>query len=129
MAYDTHYRDQPELPVLTGRQSPALAPQAHDDRCEADGQQYDSADDQSYASDEYYEEAPHRRRRNVSIVVIAVLGFAVLGTAGAFGYRAMFGDSALPTLPPIIKAGDGPNKIVPANSDFPSQQLHPSGWE
>ena len=47
-----------------------------------------------------------RRRR-------AVLGLAVLGTAGAFAYRAMFGGSMLPSLPPIIKAEDGPNKIVP----------------
>jgi hypothetical protein len=37
----------------------------------------------------------------------------VLGTAGAFAYRAMFGGSMLPSLPPIIRADDGPNKIVP----------------
>ena len=47
------------------------------------------------------------------VVVAAVLGLAVLGTAGAFAYRAMFGSSMLPSLPPIIKADDGPNKIVP----------------
>jgi hypothetical protein len=49
--------------------------------------------------------------------VIAVLGLAVLGTAGAFAYRAMFGGSMLPSLPPIIKAGNGPNKIVPGYGD------------
>jgi hypothetical protein len=37
----------------------------------------------------------------------------VLGTAGAFGYRAIFGTSIAPALPPIIKAEDGPNKIIP----------------
>jgi len=41
----------------------------------------------------------------------------VVGTAGAFGYRAMFGSSVLPTLPPIIKASNGPNKIIPSNGD------------
>ena len=48
---------------------------------------------------------------------MAVLALTVIGTAGAFGYRAMFGGSVLPTLPPIIKAGNGPNKIVPAHGD------------
>ncbi len=37
-------------------------------------------------------------------------------SAGAFAYRSMFGGSMLPTLPPIIKASDGPNKIVPNTS-------------
>jgi len=127
MAYDTLYRDQPEQPVSTGCQSPALAPQAQDDHYEAGGQQYDSADDQSYASDEYYDEAPYRRRRSGFIVVIAVLGLAVLGTAGAFGYRAMFGDSMLPTFPPIIQAGDGPNKIVSAKGDSPVSSFNQAG--
>jgi hypothetical protein len=29
----------------------------------------------------------------------------------------MFGSSVLPTLPPIIKASNGPNKIIPSNGD------------
>jgi hypothetical protein len=41
----------------------------------------------------------------------------VLGTAGAFGYRAMFGGPALPSLPPIIKAEGGPNKIMPKDGN------------
>src|SRR5262249_57361891 len=46
--------------------------------------------------------------------VAAVFCLAVLGTAGAFGYRAMFGGPTLPALPPIIKAEGGPNKIIPS---------------
>jgi len=41
----------------------------------------------------------------------------VIGTAGAFGYRAMYGGAMLPALPPIIKAGNGPNKIMPSYGD------------
>ena len=41
---------------------------------------------------------------------MAVLGLAVVGTAGAFGYRAMFGGSVLPQLPPIIKANGAPEQ-------------------
>ena len=51
------------------------------------------------------------------VVIMAVLGLAVLGSAGALGYRAMFGGLMLPSLPPIIKAADGPNKIVPSHAD------------
>jgi hypothetical protein len=46
-------------------------------------------------------------------LVAAVIGLAVLGTAGAFAYRSMFGGSMLPSLPPIIKADTGPTKIMP----------------
>ena len=81
-------------------------------------QEYDGAQTQSYAADEYYdEEAPPLRRRSGAVVIMAVLGLAVLGTAGALGYRAMFGGSMLPSLPPIIKAADSPNKIVPNHAD------------
>ena len=33
------------------------------------------------------------RRRGGLVTVLAVLALAVVGTAGAFGYRAMFGNS------------------------------------
>jgi hypothetical protein len=70
---------------------------------------------EAYASDEYYdEEAPTPKRRSGVVVVAAVLGLVVIGAAGAFAYRTMFGGSMLPTLPPIIKANNGPNKIMPS---------------
>jgi SPOR domain len=79
------------------------------------------ADDNAYETDErYYAEdeaaaadhdAPRSGRRTALVAVMAVLGLVIVGTAGAFGYRAMFGGSVLPTLPPIIKASNGPNKI------------------
>jgi SPOR domain len=75
-----------------------------------------------YSPDDYYDEPPDRRRRSGLLVVVAVLGLAVVGTAGAFAYRAMFGGSLLPTLPPIIKASNGPNKIVPSAGE--SQTSH-----
>jgi hypothetical protein len=46
---------------------------------------------------------------------------AVVGTAGAFGYRALFGSSGSPQPPPVIKADAGPNKIVPATAGKDSQ--------
>jgi hypothetical protein len=48
------------------------------------------------------------------ITVAAVLGLAVVGVAGAFGYRAVFGTSRSSSAPPpIIKASTEPSKIVP----------------
>jgi len=71
---------------------------------------------QAYGADDYNDEVSIPRRGGL-VVVMAVLGLAVVGTAGAFGYRAMFGSSVLPMLPPIIKASNGPNKIIPSNGD------------
>ena len=73
--------------------------------------------DDAYAGDDYYEEAPRPRRRSGLVVVMAIFSLAVVGTAGAFGYRAMFGGSVLPTLPPIIKASNGPIRVAPAYGD------------
>jgi SPOR domain len=98
----------PEAPADYGQQLPAFAAQSHDDYDYEDQEQYD----EPYAEEE--DEAPSGRRRGGLVIVAAVLGLAVLGTAGAFAYRAMFGGSMMPSLPPIIKADTGPNKIVPS---------------
>jgi hypothetical protein len=121
--------DQPQPPIARQPQSPQVArqpvpytPRIPDERYLGDPEQ--QGDAQAYAEDEeyveeeeYYDEEPAPRRRSGLVVVMAVLALAVLGTAGAFGYRAMFGGSVLPTLPPIIKAGNGPNKITPSYGD------------
>jgi SPOR domain len=45
---------------------------------------------------------------------LAVLALAVLGTAGAFAYRAVYGNSGSGSAPPVIMASPAPNKVVPA---------------
>jgi SPOR domain len=70
----------------------------------------------AYAHEEYYQPSQQRRRGGL-VVVMAVLGLAVVGTAGAFAYRTMFGGSLLPALPPIIKANTSPNKVMPNSGD------------
>jgi SPOR domain len=107
------YRDEELSSEPQGQQLPAFAPQARDDRYQYEDQEADGADDQSYAAEDYDEDAPNPRRRGGLVVIAAVLAVAVFGTAGAFAYRAMFGGSMLPSLPPIIKADNGPNKIMP----------------
>src|SRR5262249_30606430 len=75
------------------------------------------ADDRGY--DDEYSEDRGPGRRSGFVLVAAVFALAVLGTAGAFAYRAMFGAPALPALPPIIKAEGGPNKIIPSGAGTP----------
>ena len=76
--------------------------------------QLHDADDHAY--DDEYSEDQNTGRRGSFVFVAAVFVLAVLGTAGAFAYRTMLGGPALPTLPPIIKAEGGPNKIIPSGA-------------
>jgi hypothetical protein len=65
--------------------------------------------------EEYYDDAPAPARRGWLVTAAALIGLAVIGTAGAFAYRAVF----TPGSPSIITRDVQPNKIVPvtANND------------
>ena len=103
-----------ERPDQSGELLPAFPPRSREVRYEYDDEPQEASDEQDYAMEDYEEEAPSGRKRSGLVLVAAVLGLAVLGTAGAFAYRAMFGGSILPALPPIIKADEGPNRIMPS---------------
>jgi hypothetical protein len=120
---DTGYREQ-QVPVLRARDLPAYATAETDESYEPEEPEHDGGE--GYAADEYYDEAPNPRRRSGVLVFMAVLGLAVVGSAGAFGYRTMFGGSVLPTLPPIIKAGNGPIRIVPNYGETQSNNSNQS---
>jgi hypothetical protein len=64
--------------------------------------------------DDFYDDVQARRRRIGVLAIAGVFALAVIGTAGAFGYRALFGSSSTSTPPPVIKAETAPSKIVPA---------------
>jgi hypothetical protein len=65
---------------------------------------------------EHQAEVPGVRRRGLAI--IAMTGLALLGTAGAFGYREIFRGSLVATPPPpIIRASSEPNKFAPVSSE------------
>jgi hypothetical protein len=100
-------------PALPSRQ-PIFLPTASDDRNNTDIQAV--AIGEAYGADHYHDDIPGSRWRGSLLVVMAVLALAVL--AGTFAYRAMFGGSGFPALPPIIKADTGPNNIVRNNSDI-----------
>jgi hypothetical protein len=74
-----------------------------------------------HPEEEYYDDAPSSRRRLGVTAIAGVFALAVVGTAGAFGYRAIFGSSSSSQPPPVIKADTGPSKIVPATTGKDSQ--------
>ena len=62
-----------------------------------------ATNDDARSTDEEYTNGQSRYRRSSLVLLLAILGLAILGVAGAFGYRAIFGG-------PISKA----NKTAPA---------------
>ncbi len=103
-SYEPRYREEP--PHAVARQVPDLAPQSHDD--------YDEQWDDESDIPEDYDDSTGTTRRSGLAIVLAVLGLVLIGAAGAYAYRALYGGAILvPSLPPIIKPADGPNKIVP----------------
>jgi hypothetical protein len=71
----------------------------------------------TYAYQRGYEEEPEPRKRSSrTVTVAAVLALAVVGTGAAFAYRTYVG-SPRSGEPPIIRADNGPTKVVPALSD------------
>ena len=62
--------------------------------------------------EEMYDDAPNARRRGGLLTVVTLVGCAMLGTAGAYGYRTYY-VGAVPANPPVIVADKTPAKVVP----------------
>jgi hypothetical protein len=67
--------------------------------------------------DEFYDDAPGNKRRKGLLTVVAVLALAVIGTAGAFGYRSLFHGAKSSLPPPVIRASSEPSKVAPPPSN------------
>jgi hypothetical protein len=93
----------------------------------ADGQYQQNYDYQDQADPNGYPPAyaddleEPKRKRGGLMTVAAVLALAVVGTAGAYGYRSFTGP-VRSGEPPVIKAETGANKVVP-----PTQTSDASG--
>jgi SPOR domain len=100
--YDPRYAEEDEH----GEHDPRYA------AAQADEDQYD--DEYEYADDEdgYADEEP-KRRNLLKVALAGVLGVVVVGTAGAFGYRALFHGGSSDGPPPLIRADKTPTKVVP----------------
>ncbi len=72
--------------------------------------------------DDMYDDAPSARRRGGLVTVLALIGCAMVGTAGAYGYRSYYADAGSKEPAPVISVDTNtPNKIVPAGAGSNSQ--------
>jgi hypothetical protein len=70
--------------------------------------------------DEAYDDAPGTRRRGGLATALALVGCAMLGTAGAYGYRSYVSTPGSVQPPPVITADTStPTKIIPASAGDP----------
>jgi len=83
---------------------------------------YDQHGFQPGEPDDGYDDVPPRRRIGV-MAIAGIFALAVVGTAGAFGYRAVFGGSGSHVPPPVIKADTAPSKIVPESTKDSSKLI------
>jgi hypothetical protein len=93
-----HSRGYDNAPYYPNQSPPAFSSQMHS----------------SGEDEDMYDDMPPARRRMGIVAIAAVFALAVIGAAGAFGYRSLFGSSTSSGPPPVIKADATPSKIVPA---------------
>ena len=102
----------PQLPV--GR---IASEQAYElDPCRQGDQAYDVDYPPCAADEEHQNEVPRASRRS-PVFVMAILGLALVGTAGASGYRYISGGSVQPKPLLTGTASNKPNKIMLAPSE------------
>jgi hypothetical protein len=83
-----------------------------------------------YHGDDVYDDPPKRRRSGALITAVTLIGCALVGTAGAYGYRSYYIDNGSKRAP-VITADRTPAKIVPADagnkaSKAPAPQAAPA---
>src|SRR6516164_1659491 len=108
----------PELAELLDRQEAAGLSLGHQRSTYATetapecGYEIGDEDNNACSTNEDYTDVQSRHSRSSLVLVLAVLGLAILGGAGTFGFRAIIGGPVPPTPAPIGKA----NKTAPVSS-------------
>jgi hypothetical protein len=72
-------------------------------------------DDQGADYDDDYDDPPQRKRGSFLVTAATLVGCALLGSAGAYGYRALTTEGGAKRAP-VIVADRTPAKIVPAEA-------------
>jgi hypothetical protein len=117
--------DRTERPDRFAPRSRYEAEPAHDDR-ETDLEQHTHEEPEfaHYADDEhtegeedqFYDDPPRAYRHGGLVTALALVGCAMLGTAGAYAYRSYYAPPTATQPPPVISAADTVNKIVPPSA-------------
>src|SRR4029077_16921383 len=122
----SQYRREPQYED-DGYGDPRQEARAHqDERAYQDGRAYDSHDQRSQPAyfedgapmgaddDEDYDDPPRSRRRGGLLTAVTLIGCAMIGTAGAYGYRTYYSSPSSNRVPPVISADTTPTKVVSA---------------
>jgi hypothetical protein len=68
-----------------------------------------------HREEQAYDDPPRAYRHGGLATALALIGCAILGTAGAYAYRSYFGQPSVSQPPPVITADTAtPTKIIPA---------------
>jgi hypothetical protein len=123
--YDPRYEEQQQHGEHQGQQY--TDDDVADDRAQRGVQQHEGSD--HYFEDDaalephedaMYDDAPRARRHGGLATALALIGCAMLGTAGAYAYRSYYGQPGSTQPPPTITADNStPTKIVPATAGDP----------
>src|SRR5207248_7017502 len=79
-----------------------------------EGAYYDEGAPVGNAEEEFYDDPPRSRGRNGLITAVTLIACAMIGTAGAYGYRTYYSNSSgtNTAAPPVITADTKPSKVV-----------------
>jgi hypothetical protein len=93
----------------------------HDEQDAHEADHYDDGDAPfDPHADQTYDDPPRALRRGGLAMALAIIGCAMLGTAGAYAYRSFYGAPAATQPPPVITADNStPTKIIPAPAGDP----------
>jgi hypothetical protein len=69
----------------------------------------------SAQEDDAYDDPPRTRRRGGLLTAVTLIGCAMIGTAGAYGYRTYYSGPSSNRVPPVISAETSPTKVVSAS--------------
>jgi cell division septation protein DedD len=119
-----HYRREPQIA------------EAGQFRPRADNRTYAAPTDDSHSEPPYFEHgaplAPHDEdmyddppragRRGGLLTAVTLIGCAMIGTAGAYGYRTFYVAPNANKVPPVITAETTPSKVVSA-SEIPTGKI------
>jgi SPOR domain len=68
----------------------------------------------SAQEEDSYDDPPRPRRRGGLLTAVTLIGCAMIGTAGAYGYRTYYAAPSASRVPPVISAETSPTKVVSA---------------
>jgi len=89
----------------------------HDEDAHESGRYADEEASLDPSLEQIYDDPPQAHRRGGLATALALIGCAMLGTAGAYAYRSFHGPQVMSGPPPVIVADNAtPTKIVPAQA-------------